>query len=357
MKLLITIDFPPENGGIQSYLLERVLHLYDNDDIIISGSSKKFTGQLPCRIIQYQTFSFFNKKFNLILMFFSLFTVLRKNRPAAIEAGNIYGAIPLFFLSFIVKHCRYSVFCHGQELLQLQKFSLKNIFLKAVLRRSVKHLVVSKFTLSLLAKAGIYGKYSLAPPKIDLSRYDTHRNQIKRKHFNILSIGRFVPHKGHATLLEAAAMLPQSIQYRLTIAGSGPLYTSLQLQRSNLSLTERVSVVKNPSHNDVQAFYRDADLFIFPSLDLTDGVEGFGIVLLEAIAFGVPVIASETGGIPEVVTPECAILLPPGNPESICKSVMILYDHPILRKQLARKAYERLKNHFSWEHPHANPVP
>lgn len=357
MKLLITIDFPPENGGIQSYLLDRVLHLYDSDDIVISGSCKKFTGQLPCRIIQHQSFSFFNKKCNLILTFFSLFALLCKYRPAAIEAGNIYGAIPLFFLSFIFRHCRYSVICHGQELLQLQKPSIKCILLRAVLRRSGQYLVVSKFTLSLLEKTGISGKYSFVPPRIDLSRYDTHRNQIKKKAFHILSIGRFVPHKGHATLLEAAAMLPQSIQYKLTIAGSGPLYTSLKQRSRNLSLTERVFIVNNPTNDQIWTLYRDADLFIFPSLNLPDGVEGFGIVLLEAMAFRIPVIASDTGGIPEVVTPECAILLPPGNPESICKSVIMLYEHPVLRKQLARKAYERLKNHFSWEHPHANPVP
>jgi phosphatidylinositol alpha-1,6-mannosyltransferase len=357
MKLLITIDFPPENGGIQRYLLERVRHIYNCDDIIISGSSKKFTGQLPCRIIQHQTFSFLNKKLNLLQTFFSLFSVLLNYRPEVIEAGNIYGAIPLFFLSFILKQCRYSVICHGQELLQLQKASLKSIFLTAVLRRSSQRLVVSKFTLTLLEKAGIYGKCSLVPPKIDLSRYDLPRNQNEKRSFNILSVGRFVPHKGHATLLEAAAMLPQSIQYKLEIAGAGPLYHTLQQQCSILSLTDRVFIVNSPSHNDIKTLYRDADLFIFPSLNLPGGVEGFGIVLLEAMAFGIAVIASDTGGIPEVVTPECALLVPPGDPESICKSIIKLYEQPLLKKQLARKAYERLKTHFSWDIPHENSLP
>jgi phosphatidylinositol alpha-1,6-mannosyltransferase len=350
MKILITIDFPPENGGIQKYLHERVLHLYNSENIIISGSSSKFSGPLPCRIFQFTVFSHFNKKLNLIPIFFILLIFLCRYKTCTIEAGNIYGAIPAFLLSFIFRSCRYIIICHGLELMQLQSNSFKSVFLKAVLKRSTQQLVVSKFTLDLIRKAGIIPDYCYVPPRIDLSQYERCAEPYFEKgEVHILSVGRLLPHKGHSILLEAAAMLPKSIPYKLTIAGDGPLYNSLSKKCRNEHPISRATIVKNPTHDELYKLYQEANLFVFPSLNLPDGVEGFGIVLLEAMAFRIPIIASDTGGIPEVVTPECAVLVPPGDSAALCRSIAALCENPILRKQLAQKAFERVETHFSWK--------
>jgi glycosyltransferase involved in cell wall biosynthesis len=95
--------------------------------------------------------------------------------------------------------------------------------------------------------------------------------------------------------------------------------------------------------------YHKADIFVFPSLNLPDAIEGFGIVLLEAMAFNIPIIASHAGGIPEVVTSECAILVPPGNVTALGDAIKELYYKPYYRKQLSEKAFERVRDHFSWK--------
>jgi phosphatidylinositol alpha-1,6-mannosyltransferase len=351
MKILVTIDFPPEIGGIQQYLYDRVLHLYTPEDIVINGSYAPLKPQshnLPCKIYQLSWFSFLNKKLNLFPVFFVLLKECFKNKKCSIEAGNIYSAIPAFVLSFFSKKFAYSVYCYGSELLQLQHHSLKSFFLKSIIRKSSDRIVISQFTQSLLKKANINGPYTLQPPKIVLPESDRKQPHRDKDHFNILSIGRFVKHKGHSVLLEAASSLTHSIPWKLIIAGDGPLYQTLFETSAQDQFFNRVSIIKFPSRTEIIKLYQDADLFIFPSLELSDSVEGFGIVLLEAMAYGIPVIASETGGIIDVVNDECALLVSPGDPEALKKAIISLYEQPQLRCQFTQNAIKRVKTRFSW---------
>jgi phosphatidylinositol alpha-1,6-mannosyltransferase len=352
MKLLLTIDFPPEIGGIQQYLYDRVVHLYSNKDAVISGAGMKaleMSKKLPCKMYFITTFAFINKKLNLIPMFFLLLKLHLHNKEYSIEAGNIYSAIPAFLVSLIIKNCSYSIFFHGMELLQLQNNTIKSAFLKAVIKRASHHFIVSEFTLQLLTRTGTLKKYSYAPPKIDLTQYEKSSIIHDIQPLNILAVGRFVRHKGHAVLIDTVSTLPQSIDWKLTIAGDGPLYNSLLTHCIDLSISTKVSIKRNPSREELIMLYHKADIFVFPSLNLPDAIEGFGIVLLEAMAFNIPIIASHAGGIPEVVTSECAILVPPGNVTALGDAIKELYYKPYYRKQLSEKAFERVRDHFSWK--------
>jgi phosphatidylinositol alpha-1,6-mannosyltransferase len=351
MKILVTIDFPPEIGGIQQYLYDRVFHTYTPEDMVMNGSCTSFkphSYKLPCKICQLSWFSFLNKKLNLALIFIVLLKECFKYKHCFIEAGNIFSAIPAFVLSFFSNKLKYSVYCYGSELLQLQHHSLKSFVLKAIVRKASDRIVISQFTQSLLKKAGINGPYTLIPPKIMLPAFARKQQPPNKDHFNILSVGRFVKHKGHSVLLDAASRLTHSLPWKLTIAGDGPLYQTLFQTSTQDQFSNRVKIVKNPPRAEVIKLYLDADLFIFPSLELSDSVEGFGIVLLEAMAYGIPIIASQTGGIIDVVNDDCAILVPPGDSTALKKAIISLYEQPQLRCQLSQKAFERVKTNFSW---------
>ena len=82
---------------------------------------------------------------------------------------------------------------------------------------------------------------------------------------------------------------------------------------------------------------RGADLFLFPSLD-----EPQGLALLEAAASGVPIVASRTGGIPEMVDESSAVLVPPGDPEALGSAVVRLLADPARRRALAAAAARRV---------------
>ena len=141
------------------------------------------------------------------------------------------------------------------------------------------------------------------------------RFQIPKGSQVVLHVGRFHPQKDQETLVRAFALLQREVpRAHLVLAGSGPdrgrieaLVTSLLLQDS-VTFTGAVA--------EVAALYRAADVFCFPSR-----YEAFGIALLEAMAAGVPAVASDVGGIREVAGDGGAVLVPPGSPERFAESL------------------------------------
>jgi len=106
--------------------------------------------------------------------------------------------------------------------------------------------------------------------------------------------GRLVPQKGFDILIKALAKLPAEIKWRCQIAGAGPLQAELASLIKNLNLEHKVSLIG--VHSDLRSFFSRLDIFVIPSC-----WEGLGLVALEAGAAGVPVIASATGGLQEII--------------------------------------------------------
>jgi hypothetical protein len=141
MKLLVTIDFPPEYGGIQKYLHNITRYSYSSDDLVIVGCSsmpRSTDNTLSCKVLYVSAFfSSLNKKFSLIPLFTKLALILREKKGnISIEAGNIYAALVPFLLSFI-KPIEYSVYCYGKENLFPGKVFPKFLFRK-ILNRAEK---------------------------------------------------------------------------------------------------------------------------------------------------------------------------------------------------------------------------
>lgn len=355
MKLLVTIDFPPEHGGIQKYLHNIVKYTYSCDDLVIAGCSSPLRNpddSLSCKVLYISTFlSPLNKKFSLIPLFIKLALVLRgKKGELIIEAGNIYAAFPPFLLSCILP-LRYSVYCHGKELFPLGKSSLRQILFRKILNRAENIFYTSGYTLSILQKAGISGRFIQVPPKIKLpAGFHHHSKPLSASGVKLLTVGRLVSHKGHSVLIRAAEILPESLNWHLTIAGSGPVEKTLQSLIIKKNLQNRISIRNDLTDMQLADLYSSSDIFIFPSLETSDGVEGFGIVLLEAMSYKLPIIASQTGAIPEVLSDgECGILVKPDNPGEIRDAVVSLINDAALRDTIIRNAALRLENHYAWK--------
>lgn len=144
------------------------------------------------------------------------------------------------------------------------------------------------------------------------------RSQWGIEHDTIVfgTIGRLTDTKGHAYLLDAFASLPGNMpQARLIIIGDGKLRDELQQKARILGISSRV--IFSGYREDARALLRGLDIFVFPSL-----AEGLGVALIEAMASGLPVIASDVGGIPEVTgSVNCGRLVPPGDPASLASAM------------------------------------
>jgi glycosyltransferase involved in cell wall biosynthesis len=356
MNILVTLDFPPEVGGIQRYLHDIVTHTYTQSDIVYTGVRRKplrsTPSCYPCSV-RYTSFpfSFLNKKLSLLSIAILLFpTCLKHHSSAILYAGNIYPGILTWILSHVTG-IRYRIYTYGSELLVLKRGrTLKRILWKRILKSADEVYYISGATKSILRAILPADKCIYHPPKISLPENAAPLPHSRKACLELLSVGRLVPHKGHLFLLKAVAALPESLSWHLTIAGNGPLLQRTKRNVSQLHLTDHVSFGTSIIDSELKTLYKRADLFIFPSIETEHAVEGFGIVLLEAMAHSTAIIASACGGITDVFKQcgDCAILVEPGNIQKLQQAIIMLADDHHLRDRLSRNAFHFLKEHYAW---------
>ncbi len=152
----------------------------------------------------------------------------------------------------------------------------------------------------------------------------------------VLAVGRLAVQKGFGTLLDAAGRLrgcdPQPL---VVIAGAGPLHPELARRID----TERLPLRLLGQRDDVPALLAAADVFVLPSL-----WEGQPLILQEALRAGVPIVATRTGGIPDLTGEDAALLVPPGDPERLAAALVRVLAEPGLAARLSAAAAERARS-------------
>jgi len=190
------------------------------------------------------------------------------------------------------------------------------------------------------------GKYEIIHNAVEITR-DAHKNTtlITGKHYPLLAtIGRLSPEKGQIHLLEAIksvkSIFPDTL---LLVIGDGSLRKELEdfARRENISKNVKfLGLSENPD-----TLIKDINIFILPSL-----YESFGIVLLEAMARGKPIIASNVNGIPGVVLDgQTGILVPPANPQALSEAIIKLSRNKNLAMQMGTAGHERVNKFFRKE--------
>lgn len=219
---------------------------------------------------------------------------------------------------------------------------LQKIGLKSIYRRADIVIAVSKSVKKFIEGSGIPGeKVSVIPNAIEVASVDTLDKP--NKHLLVGTVGVLVKRKGQIHLIRAfervAASLPKA---RLEIVGDGPEKENLLLEIKKLGLESRVQLL---GHQDKpEKFLKNWDLFALPSLS-----ETFGLVILEAFAVKVPVVASNVDGIPELISDgKTGYLVPPANPEKLAKAISYLLAEKKERDLLADNAYKLLKEKYDW---------
>lgn len=162
---------------------------------------------------------------------------------------------------------------------------------------------------------------------------------------NILNVAKFEYKKGQDVLIQAFAMLSADYPdvHLVLVGASDKALPMLQTLSAQLGVVERVQFYQDVPHAQVATFFRSATLFVLPSR-----IEPFGIVLLEAGAFGLPVVASAVGGVPEILDDGVTgRLVPPDDAAALAQCLRALLDAPAEAEALG----ERLRRHgatFTW---------
>jgi glycosyltransferase involved in cell wall biosynthesis len=161
----------------------------------------------------------------------------------------------------------------------------------------------------------------------------------------VLTVGRLAGVKGQAVLLDALAELRRrGVAARLVIAGEGPERARLERRAARLGVADAVEFAGRLGHDRVAALYADADLFCTSSF-----AEGVPVVLIEAMASGLPVVATRIMGIPELVEHEThGLLVPPARADALADALERLARRPEERRAMGEAGRERVLAEFGW---------
>lgn len=165
----------------------------------------------------------------------------------------------------------------------------------------------------------------------------------------ILSVGRLVEKKGFPFLLQAAAVLNgRGLPFELVIVGDGPMRDELERLAGGLGLREKVVFSGHLTQEQLSHVYRRADAFCLASIVAQNGErDGLPNVILEAMAYGVPVVASNLTAIPEAVTDgETGLLAAAGSPQELAAQLERVLSDDELRTRLTRNARRLVEDEF-----------
>lgn len=283
----------------------------------------------------------------------ALICLLRHERFAIIHAHWLIPQGLIAVLGLILSRQRIPLLCtsHGGDL-----FALRGIIFQRmkrwVMSRSQALTVVSRAMQETVVGMGVNPhKVLVISMGVDLKHRFTPDPTVERSTTELLFVGRLVDLKGLQVLLEAMPkVLAKHPAMRLMVAGAGPLELELMDLAQSLGISDKVDFLRMVTQSELPALYRRATLAVFPFVVTKRGVqEGFGLVVVEAMGCGCPVIAGDLPAIHDSIThEENGLLVPTGNPELFADTILRALNHPDLCLRLAREARKMVVEKFDW---------
>lgn len=313
--LLVTNDFPPRRGGIQSYLVEFVSRLAATGEHTLTVYAPQWK---DAETFDARTAGYHVVRHPGTLMLPGAGVDIRMRRLIAehgIDTIWFGAAAPLGLLADHARQAgatRVLASTHGHEV----GWSMLPVA-RSVLRRIGENsdvvTFVSRYTRARFASAfGPHAALEHLPPGVDTDRFrpDPASRAELRTRFGlgqrptVVCLSRLVPRKGQDMLIRALPSIRQRVNgAALVIAGGGPYLAALRRLADRFGVSDHVTFTGGVPAADLPAYHAMADVFAMPCRTRGAGldVEGLGIVFLEASATGVPVIAGSSGGAPETV--------------------------------------------------------
>lgn len=370
-KVFVAVDFPPEKGGIHDYAYGLISQIPAEETTVLTNkikdvaASEQFDQKTDFEIIRKRIFWNSNKLLLIVsqlILVFQLIILKWRKKADEIHFVNIFPvgiAGPLMKTFFGVKYFPY---VHGLDVMGMVKSKLFPLLL-FILRRSDKVIANSQYTKSKLVELGIPElQIVIIPPGLNVSKlnansglhedirdkYNLHDNKV------MITVSRLVERKGHDVTLKAISHVIERIpNLKYLICGDGPHRGELERLVGQYGLDSVVVFTGGITDHELHQLYECSDLFIMPSRDIKEkgDVEGFGIVFLEANYYRLPVIAGNSGGIPDAVKDEITgYLVNPLDEKEIANRIEELITDEGLARTMGNNGYDWVTNHCLWSH-------
>ena len=371
--LVLTYDFPPTGGGIARWLAEMARCYPTNGLVISTGSwpgSAASDAKIPQRVDRLAVHSDKLKSpLGCLRWARRAQALVRETRPEFIWSANLKPAgYPVRWVHGVTG-VPYAIIFHGSDLLKVEHHIVASARRLTTARALIGSAAVcvanSKWTaeacqrvLDRLNLGARRPEVHAVPLGTDPRRFrpglDT---SIVRERYGLgtgrwlLTVARLVEHKGIDHAIRAFAMLSADYpDLGYAVAGIGELRPAHEALARSLGIADRVRFLGEVPDDVLPALYNTACIYLGPSRQMHDKVEGFGIALVEASASGVAVVGGRAGGIPDAVREgETGLLADSESPEALAIAIRRLLDDDVLRARLAAGGRAAAMSYYNWE--------
>jgi glycosyltransferase involved in cell wall biosynthesis len=261
---------------------------------------------------------------------------------------HVHFATPAATVAMLTGHIcdiEYSMTVHGPD----EFYEVGRYLLAEKIRRARFVCAIGRYCRSQLMKVSEpehWHKFELSPLGVDPELFRPVPQEKTADEYRLICVGRLVAAKGQAILLEAISRLRQN-QHRvsLTLVGDGPDRAGLERMTSELGISGCVHFTGAVNQDHIRKFYRQADAFVLPSF-----AEGIPVVLMEAMAMGIPCISTAITGIPELIDSGSeGILVPASDSDLLAEAIALLKDRPEVAERFAVQGRQKVCRDYNLE--------
>ncbi len=232
---------------------------------------------------------------------------------------------------------------YGDTRLSRGRAGLINLAFRWMLSQADVVTVISTYLADVVRDYGYTGRVEIIPNSVDIKNFQNKKNVADP---TVVTTSRLVHKNGIDILIRAIAEIKKDIpKIRCVLVGDGPERRRLEALTRELSLDENIKFVGDVSNEKIPAYLAAAHIFARPSR-----FEGMGISFVEALAAGVPVIATSVGGIPDIIRDgETGLFSNVDDPHDLAKKIKMLFTETALRDQLISNGKKLVEEKFTWD--------
>lgn len=285
--------------------------------------------------------------------------IVRREKPAMIHTGRCLPEGVMAMALKLLTGTPYLCYVHGEDVNTAWSSRELTFLVRRALRKAEYCIANSRNTAKLLtADWGLpEERVKILHPGVDTSQFAPEpRDEELRREMGwhdrqvVVTVGRLQKRKGQDMLIRALPQIREAVPDVLySIVGHGAERESLEQLAAELNVQNHVEFRGETTDAELANCYRQCDLFALPNREIDGDIEGFGMVLLEAQACGKPVLAGDSGGTAETMTPgETGIVVDCTKPEPLAQAVCELLTDEKRREEMGRAARRWVVEHFDW---------
>jgi len=362
--LIITLEYPPQIGGVSSYVYNLAAHLPAGDVVVYAPKikgDKEFDSTCPWKTYRYSPYwpIFIWPRWTRLI-----WQINRLIKKEKIERIFVHHALPVGYATYFIsrlKHVPYSLFFHGTDVEMGTNNHFKLAKLRRVCARAQAIFTNSQFLKNKLEERLELGNrasivYSCPGNNFLVPSSEVDKEQLVSRlalggKKVILTVARMAEGKGYPHLIRLLPKILEKVPNLVwLIIGDGPKKEEVIKLTQRYNLQNVARFLGNIPHKDLPVYYQIADLFVLLTHKDEETEEGLGTVFLEAAASGVPVVGGRVGGVEEVVKNlETGILVDTFGDVSVIAAITNLLLEKENAKQMGLAGRTMVQKEFTWE--------